>query len=75
MVKALDCEIVVCEFNLQSPYYVRYLPMPPTIQGLTQGQWLEVRLSRNKREDVGNKPRLEPCWSVLLIGSLSAMSA
>ena len=51
-----------------------YLPLPPTWQGLTQGQWPEGRLKWRLGEvDVGHEPRLEPCWSMLLIDPLSAM--
>ena len=53
-----------------------YLSLPPTRHDLTQGQKPEGRLSGDKGEGkVGKEPRLEPCLSVLLIGSLSAMWA
>ena len=53
-----------------------YLPVPPTRQGLTQGQWPEGRLKWGLGESkVGYEPRLEPCWSMLLIDPRSAMWA
>ena len=53
-----------------------YLSLPPTRQDLTQGQKPEGRLNGdNGEEEVGNEPRLEPCWSVLLIDSLGAIWA
>ena len=53
-----------------------YLSLPPTRQDLTQGQKPEGRLKWGwGGGKVGNKSRLEPCWSVLLIGSLGAMWA
>ena len=52
----------------------RYLSLPPNRHDLTQGQKPEGRLKWGKRGgEVGNELRLEPCLSVLLIGSLSAM--
>ena len=51
-----------------------YLSLPPTRHDSTQGQKPEGRLKWVKGEEkVGNELRLEPCLSVLLIGSLSAM--
>ena len=53
-----------------------YLSLPPTRHDLTQGQKPEGLLKWDKGEGkVGKEPRLEPCLSVLLIGSLSAMWA
>ena len=60
--------------QLKSRGRARYLSLPPTRHDLTQGQKPEGQLKWGYRGgEVGNEPRLEPCLSVLLIGSLSAM--
>ena len=35
--------------------------------------WSKARRPIKGEGKVGNEPRLEPCWSMLLIGSLGAM--
>ena len=55
---------------------VWYLSLPPTRQDLIQSQWPEGRLQWGLEEwKVGHESKLEPCWTMLVIGPLSAMWA
>ena len=61
--------------NLPLTITSMYLSLPPTRLDLTQGQkarW-PIKVGIKGEGKVGNKPRLKPCRSVLLIDPLIAM--
>ena len=55
---------------LFKPWPRDYLSMTPTRQDLTQGLFYTEDLGE---EEVGHKPRLVRCWSMLVTGSQGAI--
>ena len=84
MANALDCDIIVSKFELQSRYCIHFRSNILVLFVAASHQTgTDIRSKARRPIKVGikgrgrseNEPRLELCWSMLLIDSLGAMWA